>query len=91
MPPSSGPKKPITSAASQSSGRSPPWTNPGDEDQAGAGDGRRGDPQDRRQQGSFDSTLVTCVNAKTKTRSNSNSSGVTRCSRSTDGSLTAGR
>src|SRR4051794_17470999 len=43
------------------------------------------------QVGSSESTVVTCVNAKTNTRSKKSSSGVTRCSRSARSSLTPGR
>ena len=44
----------------------------------------------RSRSGCRERTVVTCVNAKTKTRSKNSSSGVTRCSRSAC-SLTAGR
>ena len=50
MPPRSGPKKPTASAASQSSGRSPPSTNPAAMMRAAPGEGRGRSPQDRRQQ-----------------------------------------
>src|SRR2546423_10341117 len=43
------------------------------------------------QVGLLDSTVVTCVNAKTKTRSKKSSSGETRCSRSTGFALTSER
>ena len=40
--------------------------------------------------GSSENTVVTCVNAKTKTRSKNSSSGVIRCSSSRACSLTGG-